>query len=485
MAETSQFFTAVTGSPSYNGSDFAAWMYNRLFRKDGVLKGLDNALAVTFDGSGNALVATGCATKNGYGYQNSAVLTKALTLPTAGFTNINTVIIRVDGTASPNLVHAVVLVGTSVAIGGTPTAPALTAGSDIYLADIQCTNTAGTYSYVATDRRVYAATIVHDTDLGTGWFSTLITAIGTGWAAALAAGSSAFNATTASTSLYGINFDYIVDSDAKFLAWQGMTSGCEKVLIRKGTWTLASGGILLSTTGTKVVVGESGSQLVFSNATSGLYYSSVPTTLDYYINNVSLSSSGTGASFGFYNCNNLTECIAISTGGGSGIGNGFYHCTNLINCNGTGSGSGFYDCTNLINCNGTGTGAGVGAGSGGGMGFSVCNKLMICNGTASGSGSGSGWGFYCCNDLMNCNGSGTGSGATGAGRGFDSCNSVTACAGVGTSAGVGVGYGFLNCKKMQQNKPNGASKTATYSVSYADSGTANLCADTAAGGYNS
>ena len=86
---------------------------------------------------------------------------------------------------------------------------------------------------------------------------------------------------------------------------------------------------------------------------------------------------------------------------------------------------------------------------------------------------------------MNCNGSGTGSGATGAGRGFDSCNSVTACAGVGTSAGVGVGYGFLNCKKMQQNKPNGASKTATYSVSYADSGTANACADTAAGGYNS
>jgi len=476
MAETSQFFTAVTGSPSYNGSDFAAWMYNRLFRKNGVLKGLDNALAVTFDGSGNALVATGCATKNGYGYQNSAVLTKALTLPTAGFTNINTVIIRVDGTASPNLVHAVVLVGTSVAIGGTPTAPALTAGSDIYLADIQCTNTAGTYSYVATDKRAYAATIVHDTDLGTGWFSTLITAIGTGWAAALAAGSASFNATTATTALYGMNFDYVIDSNAKFLAWQSKTSGCEKVLIRQGSWTLATGGIPLTTTGTKVVIGESGSNLVFSASDKGLYYSTIPDSLDYYIRDVTVTlTSNASTGFGFNACTNLTNCKSDTIGlSGSSYSNGygFSNCTNLINCAGYGSGTGtiqgygygFSNCTNLINCAGYGFGTGTGTGNSFSYGYYTCKNLLNCEGSGQAAVSGTGFGSA---------------------YGFDACTSLTSCFGDGYAVATGVGYGFHACKKMQQNKARSASTTATYNVSYADSGTANLCADTAAGGYNS
>lgn len=53
-----------------------------------------------------------------------------------------------------------------------------------------------------------------------------------------------------------------------------------------------------------------------------------------------------------------------------------------------------------------------------------------------------------------------------------------------TKSGAGVGYGMMLCKKCQQNSVVSAS-TAKYFQSYADSGTANACADTAAGGYNS
>jgi hypothetical protein len=44
-------------------------------------------------------------------------------------------------------------------------------------------------------------------------------------------------------------------------------------------------------------------------------------------------------------------------------------------------------------------------------------------------------------------------------------------------------YGFYGCKSVQQCNSTGDSNP--YSASYADSGTSNACADTAAGGYNS
>jgi hypothetical protein len=217
-----------------------------------------------------------------------------------------------------------------------------------------------------------------------------------------------------------MNFDYVIDSDAKFLAWKGMTSGCEKVLIRKGTWTLASGGIPLSTTGTKVVVGESGSLLVFSASTQGLYYYMNPKTLDYNMNGVT--------------------CSVINLAGYSSV-SGFSYCPNLTNCSGSvnagvnGSATGFLICTNLTNCSGSGNASGNASGIGIAYGFLTCTILTNCSGSAS----------------------------------------------TGTS---GLGYGFNGCKKMQQNS-HGTCTTAAYYISYADSASANACADTAAGGYNS
>ena len=64
---------------------------------------------------------------------------------------------------------------------------------------------------------------------------------------------------------------------------------------------------------------------------------------------------------------------------------------------------------------------------------------------------------------------------------FQSCNNMTACLSLSNTAITGA-IGFVSCKSMQQCKSNDASP---YVLSYADSGTANACADTAAGGYNS
>lgn len=76
--------------------------------------------------------------------------------------------------------------------------------------------------------------------------------------------------------------------------------------------------------------------------------------------------------------------------------------------------------------------------------------------------------------------------ATGTGtiHGFYSCTQVTNCTATGTGTD-GYGYGYRGCCKCMCNKAGGNSTTATYNVSYADAGTSNACADTAAGGYNS
>jgi hypothetical protein len=164
-------------------------------RPDGVIRGLDNALAVTADGAGNALINTGCATKTGHGYTNTASLSKALTLPSAGYKQYTTLVVRVDSTPSPNTMHVVTIAGTSVLIANTATPASITAGTDVYLADVLTTNTAGTYSYTVTDQRVYApvpagnanwATALK-TDIGTNWTTALAATLGTNWTTALAA----------------------------------------------------------------------------------------------------------------------------------------------------------------------------------------------------------------------------------------------------------------------------------------------------------
>jgi hypothetical protein len=337
-------------------------------------------------------------------------------------------------------------------------------------------------------------------------------------------------------------YDLVIDSNAKFLSWQ--TSGTwPKVLIRTGTWTLASGGIDLTARGTKAIVGESGSQLLFANTDKGLYYTSLPTDSDHYIRDVAVSCAYTGSSTGFTNCTNLTNCTAIGNGTVTGVG--LYGCSNLNGCIGQGTGTdtvninnsgyGFSSCTNLNGCVGTGTGTGgsvqgdaSGLGAGAGFfncsilshcigkgyasnttasatlyleagGFFKCSYLSNCNGTGTSTGTATvvatvtvaGWGFFTCDHAVNCKGTGSGTGtgtpnSAGAGYGFFACTNVTSCiaSATGIGTGLGAGYGYTSCYKMQQNSYVNPITTAVFYQSYASTGTANPCADTAVGGYN-
>ena len=193
-------------------------------------------------------------------------------------------------------------------------------------------------------------------------------------------------------------FTYVVDSDQALIDWANndRNSGQDytSVLIKRGTWN-STIGVNLTATGTKVVVGEAGSKLVFNNVEKGLYYDTVPTQPDYYMRDVAVEATGTGDGYGFYNCSNLFNCTGTGTGDGTGDGSG----------TGTGEGYGFYSCSNLSNCTGTGTGTCTGkSGSGYGSGFQRCSNLSNCTGTGTGDGTGdgTGYGFFLCTTVIGC-----------------------------------------------------------------------------------
>lgn len=249
-----------------------------------------------------------------------------------------------------------------------------------------------------------------------------------------------------------INFTYVVDSDQALLDWINNKSENDytSVLIRKGEWT-ATKGVNLTTTGTKVVVGEPGSKLKFT-PTAGincLSYNTTPTTSDYYMNCVNVE--GVSVTTCFKNCANLTNCMAVSVT----VGDGFRDCTNLTNCTANGNGSvngyGFYYCNNLTNCNGTGKGGN------------------------------NGYGFHDCTNLTNCDGVGNGSYMP---VGFRNCISLTNCK--GTGKGGSNGYGFQGCTLVSKSKAGGNCTTRVFDTSYASNSKTNtyVCADTAEGGFN-
>ena len=162
-----------------------------------------------------------------------------------------------------------------------------------------------------------------------------------------------------------MQFTFVVDSNAKLTAWANATVGNDytSVLIKKGEWT-SNTGVNLTTAGTKVVVGESGSKLVFNGAEGCIYYDTPPNKPEYYMLGVTVE--GTSNSYGFNSCANLTNCT------GTGSNTGFHLCSNLTNCTGTGISYGFNSCANLTNCTGTGTGADNGCG------FKLCNNVIGC-----------------------------------------------------------------------------------------------------------
>lgn len=190
--------------------------------------------------------------------------------------------------------------------------------------------------------------------------------------------------------LNAMQFTFIVDSNESLSNWANNVSGNDytSVLIKKGTWT-SSVGVNLTTTGTKVVVGEAGSHLVFNKVEKCLFYDEIPSRFDYYMFGVTLSpildyaGDGVDGNYGFHNCISLTNCT-VESGILSGVSYiyGFSNCAYLTNCqaqlNGTSYGVkasnvfGFNQCENLTNCMSSGTGKTKG------YGFYYCKGVFKC-----------------------------------------------------------------------------------------------------------
>lgn len=231
-------------------------------------------------------------------------------------------------------------------------------------------------------------------------------------------------------SFENVIFTYVVDSDQALKDWADNIAGNDYscVLIKKGSWSCEQG-INLTTTNTKVVIGEVDSKLIF-NSEFGLFYAELPDELNYFMQNV------------FVEINVATSYENIP----------FYKCINLTNCKGivnntTGQGRCFADCENLINCYANGYGAL------GGTGFYNCRNLLNCHGVAITQSENNQCGFMGCYNLESCKGEGYQ-------RGFSGCSYVVGC----RATGIG-GYGFYSCNGMARCRKLGDSLTATFDTS--------------------
>lgn len=257
-------------------------------------------------------------------------------------------------------------------------------------------------------------------------------------------------------SFENIIFTYVVDSNESLLAWaenqEGNDYSC--VLVKKGTWT-SNVAVNLGNAGTKIVIGEVGSDLIFNDVSFGLGYDELPSDFDCFMQNVSckIIQNVAGQNYvPFQRCINLLNCKGHTYS--DGYSRGFANCENLYNCHGYGSGalggSGFYNCKNLYNCVGLSDYAGVSTNQ---AGFASCFNLEGCKGT-------------------------------GVQRGFSNCHVLTGCYGTGTE-----GYGFHSCTGVSRCRKLNDSAMATFDASSccANLGSFNqtyAVANTPEGGFN-
>lgn len=171
-------------------------------------------------------------------------------------------------------------------------------------------------------------------------------------------------------------FDYVVDSNAT-LAGLNNNPNATCVLIKKGTWTAPSSGILLHPN-TKRIVGQPGSLVQYAGSDSCLKYSTIPSLESgYSAHGVCVKTTGQGHGFVnmvnledckcegadiytpddpycFFKCKNLTRC-SIFIHSKSHQAWGFMECENMLQCNVRSDeysidSIGIYHCRNLTQC---------------------------------------------------------------------------------------------------------------------------------------
>jgi hypothetical protein len=373
---------------------------------------------------------------------------------------------KADTDITPNASSwTAITTATTAYLGLTPSG---TAGSQIIsaawlsYAPAWSTSKQGWYASVASVSRVVASAykvgptsysnkvVLNNPQHETNWDAALNNQLGSEWGIALNTNlSSGWSTIFSSTPFY----DLVIDSNAKLdLLCQAVSGQYKRVLVRNGTWVASSLSptanvlINLDNTGTIYMFGEPGSLISYTTSTAtsiyGLYHATISSIYNSELfDSVAVAISNTNVGYGnigFCNCRNLRNCQA-TTGPCGGIQGAFSACTKLYNCKAITSATG-----------------------GQALGFSSCTDLVSCSGVVS-----------------------TNSVTAQSAYGFISCVGIVLCQGQGANSGAGGGYGFYQCSKMQQNKAYATCKTAIYSASYADAGTGNACADTAAGGYNS
>lgn len=186
-------------------------------------------------------------------------------------------------------------------------------------------------------------------------------------------------------------FDYVVDSNAA-LAGLNNNANATCVLIKKGTWTAPSSGILLHPN-TKRIVGEPGSIIRYSGAgLACFYYADVPDAgAGYNIQGVTVAM--TNIAVGFYQMVNMENCVCECAKVSSQEESSCFHtCSSLTHCGAFlheryHAADGFYLCENLVQCKVQSDKTGNYA-----LGIRQCNGVVQCYSDCSIDG--------CCNVFM-------------------------------------------------------------------------------------
>lgn len=296
--------------------------------------------------------------------------------------------------------------------------------------------------------------------------------------------------------LSGPGWDLIIDSNDKLNNFAACTTGVfNSVFVAAGTWNLTIPGpgassIQLNTIGCVKLHGEGATKSILTRThTTSFVFISGGTNYDCDIQGIAFNVTTTGGSGPkiFDNVNRVQNCIITGTvsGNSEGITNCKYWDNVIITISGTNASAihAVRSCSHFTAVTATGIMGGTGTGC---YGFRDCTDLFDCTGTGDGSTStvGVGFGASSCINVIGGNYTGRGGSSSGNGVGLNSCNFVTNARGLGLAAGSGTGHGFDGGRSTHNCTKISACKTATFTATFADAGTANAAADTAAGGYN-
>lgn len=330
-----------------------------------------------------------------------------------------------------------------------------------------------------------------------------------------------FSASLIKNSFLTSQATFTISSNEDLAKWATNASGNDytSVYIAPGTYTLESGSINLTTTGTKIVEGHPNAKLVFestsvainTNYYPALYYTTKPDSQEYKMTNVIIDVTGMNATssnvyaVGFYNCINMLNCYATSKSTGTKnwqAAYSYYACSYLINCQGASSGANngnaytFASCSYLTNCIADETvypatydnRADI-------IPYASSNYLINCQARAT-NGYELTRGYFGCNYLTGCSATVSSSTTTSTEiSGFNRCSRMVNCqASITNTSGktlTNIG-GFINSTMLDNCVSNDQiynssyvfkCNASAYTSSYVDN-YSTACADTSTGGYN-